>query len=74
MRVMKKGNVVRCVQSRFDYITEDRLYTVEAGSGDPDIVFGGTVGENGMILTNDRGVKIYALYPECLFGVWEIVE
>lgn len=45
MRVMKKGNVVRCVQSRFDYITEDRLYTVEAGSGDPDIVFGGTVGK-----------------------------
>ena len=74
MQVMKKGDVVRCVQSRFDHITEERLYTVEAGCGDPDIVCGGTVLEDGMILTNDRGVKIYALYPECLFGDWEIVE
>lgn len=74
MRLMKKGDVVRCVQSRFDYITEDRLYTIEAGYGDLDVVCGGTVLEDGMILTNDRGAKIYALYPACLFGVWEIVE
>ena len=74
MRLMNKGDVVRCVHSRDDYITEDRLYTIEAGFGDPDVVCGGTVLEDGMILTNDRGVKIYALYPECLFGVWEIVK
>ncbi|XKX17637.1 hypothetical protein MVUOKPPV_CDS0240 [Klebsiella phage phi1_175008] len=74
MQVMNKGDVVRCVHSRDDYITEDRLYTIEAGFGDPDVVCGGTVEQDGMILTNDRGVKIYALYPECLFGVWEIVE
>uniref|UniRef100_A0AAU8HZ26 Phage protein n=1 Tax=Klebsiella phage FKP3 TaxID=3231233 RepID=A0AAU8HZ26_9CAUD len=71
---MNKGDVVRCVKSRADYITEDRLYTVEAGYGDNDVVCGGTVLEHGMILTNDRGHKIYALYPECLFGAWEIVE
>lgn len=74
MQLMNKGDVVRCVHSRDDYITEDRLYTIEAGFGDPNVVCGGTVLEDGMILTNDCGVKIYALYPACLFGVWEIVE
>lgn len=58
MQLMNKGDVVRCVHSRDDYITEDRLYTIEAGYGDPDVVCGGTVLEDGMILTNDRGVKI----------------
>lgn len=74
MRIMHKGDVVRCVQPHDDSLTEDRLYTIEAGYGDPGIVCGGTVLEDGMILTNDRGNKIYALYPECLFGIWEIVE
>ena len=74
MSKLNKGSVVRCVESRDNYITKGKLYSVEAVEGDPDLVCGGTVEESGFIITNDRDNPIYALYPECSFGVWEIVK
>ena len=74
MRKVKTGDTVRCVYSRDNFITKDRLYTVQASEGEPDPVCGGYVLPDGIILINDRGNQIYVYFPDCLFGDFELVE
>ena len=66
---------VKCTFARLVHcITQDKTYEVLAVEGDIDPVCGGFVEHNGMILEDDQGSLIYAVYPECLFGVWEVVS
>lgn len=74
MTQIKTGDTVRCVRSSDEFMTDNKLYTVQASEGEPDPVCGGYVLHNGIILTNDRGNQIYVYFPDSLFGDFEIVE
>ncbi len=71
---MQKGQIVKCVVAKQDIFTVGQEYEVVAGRGDTDFRIGGRVENNGMILIDDNGEGTYCVFPECLFGKWELVK
>lgn len=71
---LKKGDLVRCIESRDKALTEGASYLVLASEGDKDFVCGGVVLGGGFIIACDEGDHIYCRNKGCLFGDWELVK
>jgi len=70
---MKKGDFVKCLESRDVCITTGSMYLIVAVEGDSDIVCGGVVEPDGFIIIDDSGSAVYCLATSsCGFGSWEL--
>ncbi len=70
-----KGDFVECIRCPDGEFTVGNHYSVIAGPGDAQQATssGLPVQDGGFILIDDFGRHSYCLYPECVFGKWEIV-
>lgn len=59
---VKAGDKVRCVSKPGynDWLTVGAIYTIEAGTGDVDLIFGDIIVEGGMNFVNDDGEMLFA--------------
>lgn len=76
---MNKGDFIKCIESSDDGFTVGNEYEVLAIEGDLDIsnvssLFDGVVGKNCICLKADCGEIVYAVYPYCCFGSFELVK
>lgn len=74
-----KGKSVRCVAVNPKYhgeiFTVGKLYPIKAVAGEVDSACGGTVGDDGYVLTCNFGVDTYHCYGRTdAHGVFEVVE
>lgn len=71
---MKKGHIVKCVDTDERYLTIGREYEIRSGQGDPDM-FGDYVGsDRSFEIMSDEGKVLFAIYPECAHAKWELVS
>lgn len=55
----------------FGNLTVGKEYTVVAGYGDPGLVVA-ELDENHFRIVDDKGYTISCVYPDCLYGYWEL--
>lgn len=74
MNALRSGQHVKLIKGYEENLTDGKIYIIEAGPGEEDIANGGYVGCEAFIIRSDVGLPIYCLYPQCFFGVWQIVD
>lgn len=76
---MRKGQMVKCVSTRSDYLTAGKLYPITAGEGDSNLSLAAydlvPVNDHDTFnITDDEGDELFCLYPECGHATWQLVD
>lgn len=75
MRTVAAGDKIRCTALGFGvtWLTVGEVYTVLAGHGEIDLLFGDTI-ERGFNIRDDGGDLLYCCLEDSGHGSFEIVE